>query len=91
MAPVRRYKVGDLVRYDVRRSDAPLERDCSGSLASIEVTLTAHPFASILWPHAGGLLPACFMLALGAFLVAVRPLSSAPRALLAAGCCICAA
>ena len=29
--PARIYEVGDVVRYDVRRSDAPLDRDCSGS------------------------------------------------------------
>ncbi|HEY6682927.1 MAG TPA: histidine kinase, partial [Propionibacteriaceae bacterium] len=84
--PARVYKVGDVVRYDVRRSDAPLDRDCSGQLASIEVTLTPYRFGSVLWEHASVLLLACFMLALGAFLVAVRPRSGAPRALLAAGC-----
>jgi signal transduction histidine kinase len=84
--PVRNYKVGDLVRYDVRRSDAPLERDCSGPLASAEVTLTAYRFGSVLREHVSVLLLACSMLALGAFLVAVRPRSGAPRALLAAGC-----
>ena len=84
--PVRNYKVGDVIRYDVRRSDAPLERDCSGPLASIEVTLTAYQFGPVLRQHASVLLLACFMLALGAFLVAVRPRSGAPLALLAAGC-----
>jgi hypothetical protein len=84
--PVRNYQVGDVVRYDVRRSDAPLDRDCSGALASIEVPLTPYRFGSVLWEHASVLLLACFMLALGAFLVAVRPRSGAPRALLAAGC-----
>jgi drug/metabolite transporter superfamily protein YnfA len=84
--PVRNYRVGDVVRYDVRRSEAPLERDCSGPQASIEVTLTAYPFGSVLRQRASVLLLACFMLALGAFLVAVRPRSCAPRALLAAGC-----
>jgi signal transduction histidine kinase len=75
-----------VVRYDVRRSNAPLNRDCSGPLASIEVTLTPYRFGSVLWEHASVLLLACSMLALGAFLVAVRPRSGAPRALLAAGC-----
>jgi two-component system NarL family sensor kinase len=84
--PVRVYKVGDVVRYDVRRSDGPLDRDCSGQLATIDVTLTPYRFGSVLWEHASVLLLACFMLALGAFLVAVRPRSAAPRALLAAGC-----
>ena len=84
--PARIYKVGDVVRYDVRRSDAPLDRDCSGALASIEVSLTPYRFGSLLWEHASVLLLACFMLALGAFLVAVRPRSGAPRALLVAGC-----
>jgi two-component system, NarL family, sensor kinase len=84
--PVRIYKVGDVIRYDVRRSDAPLDRDCSGALATIEVSLTPYRFGSVLWEHASVLLLACFMLALGAFLVAVRPRSGAPRALLAAGC-----
>jgi signal transduction histidine kinase len=84
--PARIYSVGDVVRYDVRRSDASLDRDCSGSLASVEVTLTAYRFGSVLREHASVLLLACFMLALGAFLVAVRPRSGAPRALLAAGC-----
>jgi two-component system NarL family sensor kinase len=84
--PVRTYKVGDVIRYDVRRSDAPLDRDCAGPLASIEVTLTAYRFGSVLRQHASVLILACFMLALGAFLVAVRPRSGAPRALLAAGC-----
>jgi signal transduction histidine kinase len=84
--PVRVNNVGDVVRYDVRRSDTPLDRDCSGPLVSIEVTLTPYRFGSILWEHASVLLLACFMLALGAFLVAVRPRSGAPRALLAAGC-----
>jgi two-component system, NarL family, sensor kinase len=84
--PVRIYSAGDVVRYDVRRSGAPLDRDCSGSLASIEVTLTPYRFGSVLREHASVLLLACFMLALGTFLVAVRPRSGAPRALLAAGC-----
>ena len=75
-----------MVRYDVRRSDATLDRDCSGSLASVEVTLTPYPFGSVLREHASVLLLAGFMLALGAFLVAVRPRSGAPGALLAAGC-----
>ena len=66
----------------MRRSD----RDCSGSLVSIEVALTAYPFGSVLRQRAGVLLLASFMLALGAFLVAVRPRSGAPGALLAAGC-----
>jgi two-component system NarL family sensor kinase len=84
--PVRIYNVGDVIRYDVRRSDATLHRDCSGQLASIEVTLTSYRFGSVLREHASVLLLACFMLALGAFLVAVRPRSGAPQALLAAGC-----
>ena len=85
--PVRIYHVGDVVRYDVRRSDAPLDRDCSGSsVGSVEVTLTPYRFGSVLWEHASVLLLACSMLALGAFLVAVRRRSGAPRALLAAGC-----
>jgi two-component system, NarL family, sensor kinase len=84
--PVRIYQVGDVIRYDVRRSDAPLDRDCAGPLASIEVTLIAYRFGSVLRQHASVLILACFMLALGAFLVAVRPRSGAPRALLAAGC-----
>jgi two-component system NarL family sensor kinase len=84
--PVRVYNVGDVIRYDVRRSDAPLDRDCSGPMASIEVTLTPYRFGSILREHASVLLLACSMLVLGAFLVAVRPRSGAPRALLAAGC-----
>jgi two-component system, NarL family, sensor kinase len=84
--PARIYSVGDVIRYDVRRSDASLDRDCSGALASIDVTLTPYRFGSVLWEHASVLLLACVMLALGAFLVAVRPRSGAPRALLAAGC-----
>ena len=84
--PVRNYAVGDVIRYDVHRSDAPLDRDCSGPLASVEVTLTAYQFSSVLRPKASVLLLACFMLALGTFLVAVRPGSGAPRALLAAAC-----
>src|SRR3954452_4539107 len=84
--PVRIYNVGDVIRYDVRRSDATLNRDCSGQLASIDVTLTPYRFSSVLRKNASVLLLACFMLALGAFLVAVRPRSGAPRALLAAGC-----
>jgi signal transduction histidine kinase len=84
--PVRIYKVGDVVRYDVRRGDMPRDRDCSGPRASVEVTLTPYQFGSVLWKHASVLLLACSMLALGAFLVAVRPRSGAPRALLAAGC-----
>src|SRR5829696_1821805 len=38
--PVRNYRVGDVVRYDVRRSGATHDRDCSGPLATIEVILT---------------------------------------------------
>ena len=83
--PVRIYKAGDVIRYDVRRSNTPLE-DCSGQLASIEVTLTPYRFGSVLREQASVLLLACFMLALGAFLVAVRPRSGAPWALIAAGC-----
>jgi two-component system, NarL family, sensor kinase len=84
--PVRIYQVGDVIRYDVRRSGALLNQDCSGPLASIEVTLTPYRFDLVLREHASVLLLASFMLALGAFLVAVRPRSGAPRALLAAGC-----
>ena len=84
--PARNYKAGDVIRYDVRRSDASLDRDCSGSLVSIEVTLSSSPFGSILRQRASVLILAGFMLALGAFLVAVRPGSGAPLALLAAGC-----
>jgi two-component system, NarL family, sensor kinase len=84
--PDRIYSVGDVIRYDVRRSDGPLDRDCSGPLASIDVTLNPYQFGPVLREHASVLLLACFMLALGAFLVAVRPRSGAPRALLAAGC-----
>jgi signal transduction histidine kinase len=84
--PLRIYNRGDVVRYDVRRSDAPLDRECSGSPASIEVTLTAYRFGSVLRQRGSVPLLACFMLALGAFLVAVRPRLGAPRALLAAGC-----
>ena len=84
--PLRIYTVGDVIRYDVRRSDASLDRDCSGSMANVVVTLTAYQFGSVLRQHASVLLLACFMLAPGAFLVAVRPRSGAPRALLAASC-----
>ncbi len=84
--PAPTYNVGHVVRYDVRRSDASLDRDCSGSLASVEVTLTSYRFASVLREDASVLLLAGFMLALGAFLVAVRPQSGAPRALLVAAC-----
>ena len=78
--------MGDVIRYDVRRSDARLDQDCSGPLASVEVTLTTYRFSSVLRPSASVLLLACFMLALGTFLVAVRPGSGAPQALLAAAC-----
>ena len=84
--PVRNYEVGDVIRYDVRRSDASLDRDCSGSLASVEVTLTPYRFGSVLRENASVLLLAGFMLALGAFLVAVRPRSGVPGALLVAAC-----
>jgi two-component system, NarL family, sensor kinase len=84
--PARNYKAGDVVRYDVRRSDAPQDRDCSGSLVSTEVTLSQYPFWSILRQRASVLILAGFMLALGAFLVAVRPQSGAPGVLLVAGC-----
>jgi len=84
--PVRVYQVGDVLRYDVRRSGAPANRDCSGPRASIEVTLTAYRFGSVLRENASVLLLAGFMFALGAFLVAVRPQSGAPRALLVAAC-----
>ena len=52
---------------------------------SSEVTLSDYRFGSILWEHASVLLLACSMLVLGASLVAVRPRSGAPQALLAAG------
>jgi signal transduction histidine kinase len=84
--PGRNYAVGDMIRYDVRRSDAPLNQQCSGPLTSVEVTLTAYQFSSVLRPSASVLVLACFMLALGTFLAAVRPGSGAPRALLAASC-----
>jgi two-component system, NarL family, sensor kinase len=83
--PVRNYEVGDVIRYNVRRS-ASLDRDCSGSLRSVEVTLTPYRFGSILRENASVLLLAGFMLALGAFLAAVRPRSGVPGALLAAAC-----
>src|SRR5688572_7057890 len=50
--PVRSYEVGDVIRYDVRRSDGSLDRDCSGSLASVEVTLTRYRFGSVLRENA---------------------------------------
>jgi hypothetical protein len=84
--PVRNYEVGDVIRYDVRRSDASLDRDCSGSLVSVEATLTPYRFGSVLRENASVLLLAGFMLALGAFLVAVRPRSGVPGALLMAAC-----
>jgi two-component system, NarL family, sensor kinase len=84
--PVRRYKVGDVLRYDVRRSGGPLNRDCSGPQASIEVTLTPYRFSSVISEHVSVLVLACCMLALGAFLVAVRPRFGAPWALLLAAC-----
>jgi two-component system, NarL family, sensor kinase len=84
--PLRNYKVGDVLRYDVRRSDGPLGPHCSEPPASIEVTLTVYPFGSVLGQRPSVLFLACFMLALGAFLVAVRPRSGVPGALLAAGC-----
>ena len=84
--PVRIYNVGDVVRYDVRRSEAPLDRDCLGPVASIEVTLTAYRFGSVLRENTSVLLLAGFMLAVGGFLVAVRPRSGVPWALLAAAC-----
>jgi hypothetical protein len=71
---------------EVRRSGAPFNRDCSGPLTSIEITLTRYQFFSILSEHTSVLALACFMLALGAFLIAVRPRSGAPRALLVAAC-----
>jgi signal transduction histidine kinase len=84
--PVRKYEVGDVIRYDVRRSNASIDRNCSGSLASVEVTLTPYRFGSVLRENSSVLLLAGFMLTLGAFLVAVRPRSGVPGALLAAGC-----
>ena len=89
--PVRNHAMGDVIRYDVRRSDAPLNRDCSGPLASVDVTLTAYRFSSVLRPNASVLLLACFMLALGTFLVAVRPGSGAPRPCWRLLACICSA
>jgi two-component system NarL family sensor kinase len=84
--PVRNYKVGDVLRYDVRRSGEGFNRGCSGTLASIEVTLTPYRFGSVLSEHGIVLALGCSMLALGAFLVAVRPRSGAPWALLVAAC-----
>ena len=84
--PARVYHVGDVVHYEVRRSGAPFNRNCSGPQSSIEITLTPYQFSSILSEHASVLALACFMLALGAFLIAVRPRSGAPRALLVAAC-----
>jgi two-component system, NarL family, sensor kinase len=82
----RVYHVGDVVRYEVRRSGAPFNRNCSGPQSSIEITLTRYQFSSILSEHVSVLALACFMLALGAFLIAVRPRSGAPCALLVAAC-----
>ena len=84
--PVRAYQVGDVLRYDVRRSGATLDGDCSGPQTSIEVTLTPYQFRSVLREHTSVLPLAFAMLALGAFLVAVRPRSGAPWALLVAAC-----
>jgi signal transduction histidine kinase len=84
--PTRIYKVGDVLRYDVRRSGAPLNRDCSAPQATVEVTLTGYRFGSALRENASVLLLAGFMLALGAFLIAVRPRSGTPWALLVAAC-----
>jgi signal transduction histidine kinase len=84
--PARNYHVGDVVRYEVRRNGAPLNRDCSGPQSSIEITLVPYQFSSVLSEHASVLALACFMLTLGAFLTAVRPRSGAPRALLVAAC-----
>jgi two-component system NarL family sensor kinase len=84
--PLRIYKAGDVIRYDVHRSGAALNRDCSGSPASIEVTLTPYQFGSVLSQHPIVPVLAGCMLALGAFLVAVRPRTGAPWALLVAAC-----
>jgi two-component system, NarL family, sensor kinase len=84
--PTHAYKVGDVLRYDVRRSEAVLDRDCSGTRVAVEVTLTSYRFGAVLAEHASVLPLALSMLALGAFLVAVRPQAGAPRALLLAAC-----
>ncbi len=84
--PVRVYHVGDVVHYEVRRSGAPLNRDCTGPESSIEINLMPYQFSSVLGEHASVLALACFMLALGAFLTAVRPRSGAANALLIAAC-----
>jgi hypothetical protein len=54
--PVRNYRVGDVIRYDVRRSDATLRPRLLGQLASIEVTLSSYRFGSVLREHASVLL-----------------------------------
>jgi two-component system NarL family sensor kinase len=84
--PIRVYHVGDVVRYEVRRNGAPLNRDCSGPQSRIEITLIPYRFSSVLSEHASVLALAFFMLALGAFLTAVRPRSGPSRALLIAAC-----
>jgi hypothetical protein len=49
--PVRIYDARDVLHYDVRRSGAPFNRDCSGPLSSIDVTLTTYRFRSVLGEH----------------------------------------
>jgi len=84
--PVQTYQVGDVLSYQVRRSAVPVNRDCSGPQASIPVTLTNYRFGAVLARHASVVPLAFTMLAVGAFLVAVRPRSAAPRALLVTAC-----
>ena len=55
--PVRNYEVGDVIRYDVRRSDASLDRDCSGSLAASRSP--SPPTGSV---QSSGKTPACCFL-----------------------------
>jgi signal transduction histidine kinase len=84
--PAATYRAGDVVTYLVRRSAAPINRDCTGPEASVAVTLTDYRFGQVLTQHTSVIPLAFSMLALGTFLVAVRPRAAAPRALLVAAC-----
>ncbi|WP_344808246.1 sensor histidine kinase [Microlunatus ginsengisoli] len=84
--PGHAYHVGDIVRYQIRRSGTSASSQCTGPLTEVSVVLDRYRPAVVLGQHPSVLPLAVCLLALGSFLVAVRPRLRATRALLIAAC-----
>jgi two-component system NarL family sensor kinase len=80
------WQVGDVVRYEVRRSGRGLDR-----ILEIEVTLERYPVAAALWAAPAVVVPAGLLLVLGSVVFWSRPRSAPARAYLAAAALLPAA